>query len=212
MDGGEQCQARMQGAPGVVFMRLRPTKIDQEAISQLLRNMAAVALDHCCTDGVIPSKDVVEVFGVEPPGEGGRVHHVTKQHGELPTFGPRGGGADRGHWERRAVEWDKGSRGVRRYQGHGKRHGLAWWPRGLAAPGPPWRALYAHKGMRIRLRAATGSGATGTSPVVSPMPTGSTAPVLSWMAPHLGGLPLVLRRLGPCGYRQRLRLLKTRGL
>ena len=91
----------MDGPPGVVFMRLRPAKIDQQPIPQVLRHMPAVALDRRRTGGVIPPHDVAVVFGIELPGEGGGVHHITKQDGELAALGS---GAERraGESERRA--------------------------------------------------------------------------------------------------------------
>jgi hypothetical protein len=68
MDGGQQRQSSMNRAPGVVFMRLWPAKIDQQPFPQILRHMAAVVLDHGRTDGVILPDDLPKVFGVEPPG------------------------------------------------------------------------------------------------------------------------------------------------
>ena len=93
LDRRYQRQARMDGPPGVVFMRLRPAKIAQQPIPQILRHMTAVTLDHLCTGGVIPPHDLAKVFGVESPSEGGRVHHITKHDGELAALGPAGGGA-----------------------------------------------------------------------------------------------------------------------
>jgi hypothetical protein len=95
MDGGQQRQSSMHRAPGVVFMRLRPAKIDQQPFPQILGHMAAVVLDHGRTGGVILPDDLPEVFGVELPGQCGGVCQVTTEHGELPALGLRGGGADR---------------------------------------------------------------------------------------------------------------------
>ena len=77
----------------VVFVRLGIAKVHQQAVAQILRDIPIKALDHRRTSLLIGPHHVAPVFRVELPGQAGRVHQVTKQHGELPTLGlrrPRG--------------------------------------------------------------------------------------------------------------------------
>ena len=71
-------------------MRLGIAKIDQQAIAQVLGNVPVEALDDLCRGGLVGSYHLTVVFGVQLPGETGRVHQVAEQHGELPAFRLRG--------------------------------------------------------------------------------------------------------------------------
>ena len=67
-------------------MRLRIAKVHQQAITEVLRNVAVKALDHVGAGGLVGAHHLTVVFRVELPGEGSRVHQITKQHCELPAF------------------------------------------------------------------------------------------------------------------------------
>jgi hypothetical protein len=82
-------QPGANGALGVVLMRLRIAKIDQQAIAQILRNVPLKAADHLGTRLLIGPHHLPPVFGVELTGERGGVHQVAKQHRELPALGLR---------------------------------------------------------------------------------------------------------------------------
>ena len=51
--------------------------------------MPLEAGDHLGARVLIGPHHLAQVFGVELAGEDGRVHQVTKQHGELAAFGLR---------------------------------------------------------------------------------------------------------------------------
>ena len=74
----------------IVFVCLRIAKIDQEPISKELGDMPLIALDDLGTGSLICTDHVPILFRVELAGEYGRVHQITKQHGELAAFGLRG--------------------------------------------------------------------------------------------------------------------------
>ena len=59
-------------------MRLRIAEVDQQAITQVLRNVTVKALDHVGAGSLIGAYDLAIVFRVELPGEGSRVYEVTK--------------------------------------------------------------------------------------------------------------------------------------
>jgi hypothetical protein len=71
-------------------MCLRIAAVHQQAVTEVLRNIAVKALDHSVAGGLIGAHHLTIVFGVELPGEGSRVHQITKQHCELPAFCLRG--------------------------------------------------------------------------------------------------------------------------
>ena len=75
------------GALRIIFVRLGIAEVDEQAIAEILRNMAVKALDHLGTGVLIGAHDLAQVFGIELAGERGRVHQVTEQHGELTAFG-----------------------------------------------------------------------------------------------------------------------------
>jgi hypothetical protein len=74
---------------GIVFMRLRKAKIDEQAIAEVLGNITVEALDDGSTGGLIGADHVPQVFGIELAGEFGRVRQVTEHHRELAAFGVR---------------------------------------------------------------------------------------------------------------------------
>jgi hypothetical protein len=76
--GIEDFQPCPHGPLGVVLVRLRIAEIDQQAIPQVLRDVAVKALDHVGTGGLIGAYDLAIVFQVELSGEGSRVHEVAK--------------------------------------------------------------------------------------------------------------------------------------
>ena len=81
-DALHHLQAGSPGSLRVIFMRLGIAKIDQQAIAQVLGNVPVEALDDLCRGGLVGSYHLTVVFGVQLPGETGRVHQVTEQHGE----------------------------------------------------------------------------------------------------------------------------------
>src|SRR5262249_24693657 len=120
LHGGHYPQTSPHSALGIVFMRLRITKIDEQAIAQVLRNMAVKARNDRGTGRLIGPDYVPPVLGIKLAGEGGRIHQVTKYHGELASSSLRRrwrheGGALLGTLR----SW--GSR-VRRRRGRHRRH------------------------------------------------------------------------------------------
>src|SRR5262244_1609834 len=77
----------------IVLMGLGIAKIDQKPIPKQLSDVPVIAANHLRTGGLICPDHVPILFGVELAGEDRGVHQVTKQHGELPTFG-----FGRGRW------------------------------------------------------------------------------------------------------------------
>ena len=87
----QQLQASPHGALGIVLMRLRIAEVDEQAIAQVLGDMALVALDDSRCGLLVGAHHRAEVFGVELPGEACGVGQVTEQHRELAAFGVGGG-------------------------------------------------------------------------------------------------------------------------
>src|SRR5512145_616156 len=80
---------------GIVLMRLRIAKIDQQTIAQELGDVPVIPANHLRTGGVIRSDYAPILFGDELAGELRGVHEVTEHHRELPTFSIR---RRRGDW------------------------------------------------------------------------------------------------------------------
>ena len=85
--GVENAQARPHRPLGVVFVRLGIAKVHQQAVAQVLGDIAVKALDHCGAGLLVGPHHLALVFRVELPGEAGRVDQVTEQHRELAAFG-----------------------------------------------------------------------------------------------------------------------------
>src|SRR5262249_5887167 len=120
--GLDHPQPSTYGALGVVFMGQRVAEVDQQAIAEILRDMALEAGDHLGTGRLIGPHDLAQVFRIELTRQARRVHQVTKQHRELAAFSLRGrwwgwGGFSlervdivRGKWLYRLGRWGAGHR------------------------------------------------------------------------------------------------------
>jgi hypothetical protein len=85
--GVDHAEPGADGALSVVLMRLGIAKVDQQAVAQVLGDIAVKAADHLGARLLIGPDHLPPVFGIEVRGEGGRVHQITKQHRELPALG-----------------------------------------------------------------------------------------------------------------------------
>ena len=71
-DRGNCRQGRSHGARCIVFMRLRPAEIDEQAIPERLCHIAAETDNFVADRLLVPRDDVLHVLRVEPRGELGR--------------------------------------------------------------------------------------------------------------------------------------------
>ena len=92
--GVEQRQAGMHGAVRGVFVGLGPAKVDQQAIAEILGDIALVGLESGSGHGLVGTHHRAIVFRVELLGQCGRGDQVTEHHRDLPAFGV-GGGVER---------------------------------------------------------------------------------------------------------------------
>ena len=111
LNRGDCRHRRPYGPLGVVFMGLRPSEIDEQAIAERLRDIAAETDNFVADRLLVPRDDVLHVLRVEPRGELGRIHEVGEHHGELAPLGLpalrgrlRRRGNDRGQTRRRLQE------------------------------------------------------------------------------------------------------------
>ena len=88
--GLDHAQPGAHGPLGVIFVRQRVAKVDQQAIAEVLRDMPLKAGDHLRTRVLIGPHHLAQLFRVELAGEHGRVDQVTEQHSELAPFRVRG--------------------------------------------------------------------------------------------------------------------------
>jgi hypothetical protein len=99
-------QASRHGALGVIFMGAGVAEVDQQAIPQILGDMAFEAGDHPGAGVLIGPYHLTEIFRIELRRKRGRVNQITEQDGELPALGVGGGRC--GPWgccRRRQVCW-----------------------------------------------------------------------------------------------------------
>jgi hypothetical protein len=69
----DQAQPGMHAAQGIVFMRHRPAKVDEQAVPEILRNSALVLVNDCGGSRLVGPHDLPQVFGVELLGEPGGI-------------------------------------------------------------------------------------------------------------------------------------------
>ena len=72
---------------GVIFVRQGVAEVDEQAIAEILGDMALIASDHLGAGLLIGPHHLAPLFRVELAGERGRVHQVAEQHRELAAFG-----------------------------------------------------------------------------------------------------------------------------
>jgi hypothetical protein len=88
---------------------------------------------------------LTQVFWVKLAGEYGRVHQVTKQHGELAAFGVcgmwrNGCRGDGHHVALRALSWPEWRR----------REGKGWWQDGVTSPDSATPCVVDHLRLRVQ--------------------------------------------------------------
>jgi hypothetical protein len=80
-------QTRTHGPLGIVFVCVRVAEVDQQAVAQVLGDVALVALDDRGGGLLVAAHHLAPVLGVESCGEAGRVHQVAEEHRELAALG-----------------------------------------------------------------------------------------------------------------------------
>ncbi len=87
----DQLQASPHRPLGLVLVRLRPAEIGEHAITHVLGDMPAPALDHLGAGGLIGPDHLPHVLGIEPRRELSRAHQIEEHHRQLPPLGLRSG-------------------------------------------------------------------------------------------------------------------------
>src|SRR6267154_5313759 len=81
-----QCEASLNGALRVVFVRLRIAKIYHRTVAMMSRDKAVEAGNGFSNAAPVAGDDCAEVFRIEPRGERRRSDQVTKQDRQLPAL------------------------------------------------------------------------------------------------------------------------------
>src|SRR5262245_26867699 len=84
--GLDHAQPGAHSSLRVVLVRPRVAKVNQQAITEILGDMALEESDHLGTGLLIGPHHLAQLFWVELAGKRGRVYQVTRQHGELASF------------------------------------------------------------------------------------------------------------------------------
>src|SRR5262245_43859558 len=71
---------------GIIFMCLGIAKVHQKAIAQILRDIAAKALDHRRTGFLVGSYHLPQVLRVELDSENCRIHEIAEHHCKLASL------------------------------------------------------------------------------------------------------------------------------
>jgi hypothetical protein len=82
----ESLQARPHGPLGLVLVGYGVAEVDQQPITQVLGNVAVIALDHSGAALLIRLHQLAQLFGVKLFGEGSGTYEVTEHHGELAAL------------------------------------------------------------------------------------------------------------------------------
>src|SRR5712692_8208394 len=86
----ENAQGGPPGTLWVVLVSDRVAEVDEEAVAEILGDVAVEAIDHSGADFLIAANDLAQDLGVEPRREIRRANEVTKHDGELPALGRTG--------------------------------------------------------------------------------------------------------------------------
>src|SRR5215470_16195401 len=84
--GVEHPEPSPYGALGVIFVRQGVAEVDQQAIAEILRDMALKAGDHLGAAILVGAHNLPQLFGVKLRRERGRADQVTEEHSELAAF------------------------------------------------------------------------------------------------------------------------------
>jgi hypothetical protein len=90
MQGRKERQAGMHGTHRSILVGGRPAKVDHESIAEVLRHIAVPGLQRRHRHLLVGTHHGAIVFGIEFPGESGRVDQVAEQHRDLAAFGVGG--------------------------------------------------------------------------------------------------------------------------
>ncbi len=93
-DGVDQRKPRAHRALGIVAVGRRPAEVREQAIAEVLRDVATVARDHALGRTLVAPKNLAPVLGVEPRRDLGGAHEVAEEDSELAA--PRSLGRGRG--------------------------------------------------------------------------------------------------------------------
>src|SRR5262249_10049187 len=87
--GLHHAQPGPHGPLGVIFVCQGIAEVDQQTITEILRNLPLEAGDHLGTGLLIGAHYLAPVFRVKLAGKRSRVHQITEKHSELAAFGLR---------------------------------------------------------------------------------------------------------------------------
>ena len=83
----DDLQAGLDRAPGIVLVGTREAEVDENAVADVVADMAVEPSDDLGAGSLVPSDQLVQVFGVHARGQRGGADHVAEHHGQLATFG-----------------------------------------------------------------------------------------------------------------------------
>jgi hypothetical protein len=90
LHGPEDVQSRTDCALGVVLVRARPAKVDQQSVAHELCDEAIEARNNPDTGVLIRSDEIAIVLGIEFGRKGGRPHQVAEHDADLAALGVGG--------------------------------------------------------------------------------------------------------------------------
>src|SRR5262249_56401397 len=71
---------------GIVFMSLRMSEVDQEAIAEILRDISVETTNDRSADGLIAPHNSAPLFRIEPRRQRRRPDDIAEHHGELTAL------------------------------------------------------------------------------------------------------------------------------
>ena len=107
----DERQARMHGALGVMFVRLRISEICQDPVAHIFGDEAAGPGDEVFAAPMIGADHFPHILGIQPRRQRCRADEVDEHHSQLTAFGESG---SRSRLGRRYRLRDRGRRGRRR--------------------------------------------------------------------------------------------------
>ena len=83
----QHLQARVHGSPRVVFVRDGVAEVDEQAVAEVLGDVALEFVNGLTGGVLISANEFDELFGIETIGERGRADEVAEHHRQLTAVG-----------------------------------------------------------------------------------------------------------------------------
>jgi hypothetical protein len=93
-DSADQLEPGAYGPFGIVLVRYRKSKVNENAVPYIAGDVAIIEPDRLGTGSLIDGDQVTKILGIEPDRQTDRIHEIAEHDRQLSPLGPvrqRGG-------------------------------------------------------------------------------------------------------------------------